>query len=148
SFLPQDGRGNRLPVVVNGQAVTLINESYNANPLSMRAALDALATCSEAHQRVLVLGDMLELGDLSASAHLELAGVLKTFACRKILLIGTAMKSVKTQLHAVGEDCEWFPDLDSLAAELSRVARKNDQVLIKASNGIGLQELIRRFKGN
>ncbi|HEX4918214.1 MAG TPA: CapA family protein, partial [Limnobacter sp.] len=47
SFLPQDGRGNRLPVVVNGQAVTLINESYNANPLSMRAALDALATCSE-----------------------------------------------------------------------------------------------------
>ena len=73
---PAAGRGTRIALAVPGGAALLIDESYNANPASMRAALALLgqAPIGARGRRIAVLGDMLELGAAGAALHRELAG--------------------------------------------------------------------------
>ncbi len=141
------------------QAITLINDAYNANPDSMRAALETLASltpATAAGRRVAILGDMLELGDLSPLTHRELGQfAIELDAGRQqetgrhaidlIILIG------KLSLFAAGEIGRAWPDSrfaalpvwsDDVPGRVADLIKPGDVVLIKASRGMALERVI------
>jgi UDP-N-acetylmuramoyl-tripeptide--D-alanyl-D-alanine ligase len=133
------GRGARRTIPVAGGEALLIDESYNASPASMRATLAVLA--HEPGRRVAVLGDMRELGALSAGYHAELAGPLLDARVELALLVGEAM----APLAAALEDRLDFVHVPDVAAALEcfpSMIRADDAILVKGSNGVGLSRLV------
>lgn len=144
---PPPGRGARTRLSAPGGEILLIDESYNANPASMRAALATLATVSTQNfpRRIAVLGDMLELGPAAARLHRELfdavddAGVDLLFACGPLMkgLYDAAPSAMK------GGYAETAAKLAPLV--LSH-AQAGDVLMVKASNGTKLGTLIDALK--
>ncbi len=131
-----EGRGTRHRLRVQGGEILLIDESYNANPASMRAALAALAEASPGPggRRVAVLGDMLELGDRSAELHAQLAKAVEDAGVDSLYVSGKMMRhlwnAAPARLRAARvEDPRELPDI--LRADL----RAGDVVMIKGSLG-------------
>jgi UDP-N-acetylmuramoyl-tripeptide--D-alanyl-D-alanine ligase len=128
------GRGARTALDVEGGRALLIDESYNANPASVRAALAAMATVPRAEfpRRVAVLGDMLELGDAAPDLHrglreaVDAAGVDLVFAC------GPMMKHLFDHLRSAQQGA-WAPDAARLAPGLLDAVQAGDVVMIKGS---------------
>ncbi len=139
---PPPGRGARDLLQVAGGQVLLIDESYNANPASMRASLATLATVARDKfpRRIAVLGDMLELGPSAAELHKGLldaviaAGVDQLFACGPHMkgLYAAASPAIK------GGYAETAQELEGLVAS---ALRAGDAVMIKGSNGMRLGPL-------
>ncbi|MGE0022528.1 MAG: UDP-N-acetylmuramoylalanyl-D-glutamyl-2,6-diaminopimelate--D-alanyl-D-alanine ligase [Hyphomicrobium sp.] len=151
SLPPPPGRGTRTVLSVGGGELLLIDESYNANPASMRAAFSVLATVprSDYPRRIAVLGDMLELGPEEVALHVGLkeavdgAGTDLVFAC------GPNMGHLFSAL-APGRQGAWAPSSAELAGRLLAVVAPGDVVMIKGSNGsrMGLlAEALRRKLG-
>jgi UDP-N-acetylmuramoyl-tripeptide--D-alanyl-D-alanine ligase len=117
--------------------VVVINDCYNANPLSMRAALDDLATQAPHGRRVAVLGDMLELGPGEEQAHREIGAYAAASGVDVLLAVGP-LSTLLPETFGGGES-HTAADARA-AAELAReVVRPGDVVLVKASRGIGLE---------
>lgn len=133
---PPPGRGSRAELPLAGGRILLIDESYNANPASMRAALGVLGTVPRAvyNRRIAVLGDMLELGAQEKTHHAALkdavdaAGVDLVFAC------GPNMAHLFDAL-APARQGAWEPAAEALAGRLFAVLQPGDVVMIKGSNG-------------
>ena len=147
------GRGARTTFPVPGGSLLLIDESYNANPASMRAALAAMATVPRHAfpRRIAVLGDMLELGPHVAEFHrglkaaVDAAGVDLVFAC------GPNMRLLFDDL-AQSQRAQWSEGSVGLAAGLARALRPGDVVMIKGSLGTRMAPLVEavtaRFGGS
>ena len=141
------GRGTRTELLTPGGAVLLIDESYNANPASMRAALSVLATLPRAQyrRRIAVLGDMLELGAEATSLHVGLkeavdaAGVDLVFAC------GPQMAHL---YHALPEQRRgaWSEQSTGIETALLDAIAAGDAVMIKGSNGSRMAPLVAAVK--
>jgi UDP-N-acetylmuramoyl-tripeptide--D-alanyl-D-alanine ligase len=121
--------------------VTLVNDAYNANPMSVLAAADVLADLPGG-RKVMVLGDMRELGERARELHLQTGGELATRAIDLVVGVGPlgqllAAGAADAGLTAVGAD-----DLDAAVAELSRRLAPGDVVLLKGSRAMGLEGLI------
>jgi UDP-N-acetylmuramoyl-tripeptide--D-alanyl-D-alanine ligase len=119
---------------------TVINDAYNANPTSMRAALSVLAEYPA--PRIAILGDMLELGDVTAPAHREIAELAARTA-EHTVLIGPHFAAVLDALNldggAVTAHAEWSDDLArTIAASISADAT----LLLKGSRGMALERLL------
>ena len=141
------GRGARHAVTLpSGSAITLIDESYNANPASMRAAVAVLQSSRPGPEgrRIAVLGDMLELGQQAAALHGELREPLAAAGVDKVFLVGDAMKALDDALDGTLA-CEWHESRSELEASLLKDLREGDVVMIKASNGIGLSNIVDRL---
>jgi UDP-N-acetylmuramoyl-tripeptide--D-alanyl-D-alanine ligase len=128
------GRGNIHHLKNN---ITLLDDSYNANPDSVKAALLTLAR-RPAHRRIAVLGDMLELGDHSAQAHRDLAA-----ACAGVDVVVTVGPHM-THLHKALPKAHQGPHFQT-QEEVTLDLRAGDVVLVKGSNGIGLSKLVGRL---
>jgi len=126
-------RGER---VVLTRGATVINDCYNANPLSMRAALDDLAMQETAGRRVAVLGDMLELGPDEREHHAEVGA--RAAAAGVELLIAVGPRSA-AMLGAFGGEAHAVPDAAAAARLASELVGPGDLVLVKASRGVGLE---------
>ena len=138
------GRGARHTLKLpDGSAATLIDDSYNANPASMRAALDVLSRAEpgEGGRRIAILGDMLELGTSSAALHAELKESLLAASVDIVFLAGNEMKALDDVLAGV-VTCQWHESNDELLADLERQMRGGDVVLVKASKSIGFSPLV------
>ncbi|ALN74097.1 UDP-N-acetylmuramoylalanyl-D-glutamyl-2,6-diaminopimelate--D-alanyl-D-alanine ligase [Aureimonas sp. AU20] len=138
------GRGERHVLSLpSGGEWTLIDESYNANPASMRAALALLAQCApgEDARRIAVLGDMLELGAQSRALHVELASAVLDAHPDLVLLAGTEMTALDAALERLVRH-EWHSSTDELRASLLRHLRPGDVVMIKASKSIGFSKVV------
>lgn len=116
--------------------VTIVNDAYNANPESMIASLRAFNVAhSAAARRVVVLGDMLELGSDSGAAHEELGTLLEEMSIDSLVCVGAAMSS------ALGSRAALV--LDDLGAErVAGLFAPGDAVLLKGSRGIGLERVL------
>jgi UDP-N-acetylmuramoyl-tripeptide--D-alanyl-D-alanine ligase len=126
-------RGQRLRLA---DGVTVIDDCYNANPMSMRAALDDLAATAGEGRRVAVLGDMLELGPQEQAFHAEI-GVHA--AQRGVdVLVAVGPRSTVTA-EAFGHGAHTVLDAATAAALVPGLLRPGDTVLVKASRGIGLE---------
>jgi UDP-N-acetylmuramoyl-tripeptide--D-alanyl-D-alanine ligase len=117
----------------------VINDAYNANPESMRAALRSLGHLPAAGRRVAVLGDMLELGAHAEEEHAALADV--AVAAGVDLLVAVGPHSAVTAAHAerAGIVTLTAADRDEAHALVAAHVRPGDAVLVKASRGIGLE---------
>jgi UDP-N-acetylmuramoyl-tripeptide--D-alanyl-D-alanine ligase len=117
----------------------LINDAYNANPLSLRAALEALAARRNGGRAIAVLGSMTELGRETARWH-ALAGRQAGELVDLLVAVGPGARGYLD--GATGRtDCLWFPDLDSATDPLRSLLRKDDVVLLKGSRVAGLERL-------
>ena len=130
---PVQGRLQRLSGI-NG--CTILDDSYNANPASMQAALHTLAAMPG--RRIAIIGDMAELGADAKAAHQQ----LRVSDTDMLILVGTHMYA----LHRQQPDSQWFADTTALLAWLEQ-QRKNftdqDHILIKASNSMQLCQVVR-----
>jgi UDP-N-acetylmuramoyl-tripeptide--D-alanyl-D-alanine ligase len=133
---PPSGRGVRHNLSIDGLHLTVIDESYNANPASMRAALDMLGATQPAGRgrRIAVLGDMLELGDHSDRLHGELVEPLLTAQVDQVFACGPAMKALWQKLPAAVRG-SYASSSAELIAPLLESIRSGDVIMIKGSLG-------------
>jgi UDP-N-acetylmuramoyl-tripeptide--D-alanyl-D-alanine ligase len=131
-------RGERLQLP---GGVLLINDCYNANPMSMRAALDDLAETATG-RRVAVLGDMLELGAQERSLHRELGAYAATQGVELLVTVGPRASAMREGLAAHADvQVHSVPDAAAAAALLRRLLRDGDSVLVKGSRAMCLERV-------
>jgi UDP-N-acetylmuramoyl-tripeptide--D-alanyl-D-alanine ligase len=133
------GRGARMQIAAGDGTATLIDESYNANPASMRATLAVLAR--EPGRHVAVLGEMRELGEREGEYHAGLAEPLVAANVETVVLVGEAMASLAATLEGRID----FVHVRDAATALDRaraVVRAGDTMLVKGSNGVGLARVV------
>ncbi len=134
AFEPLTGRGAEATVSISNGTFTLIDESYNANPISMASAIATLGARKTANRRIVALTDMLELGPEAATFHADIAGALEAASIDLVFCAGPLMKSLWDALPPTrrGGYAETAPDL---APRLAQALRAGDVVMVKGSNG-------------
>jgi len=149
------GRGARHRIAVAGGEALLIDESYNANPASMRATLKALAA-TIALRRIAVLGSMKELGDFSDAFHRQLTEPLTEAGVTHAILVGTEMAALaeelgKASVNPLGKAIT-FAHCGTPAEAIALLGQfglaPGDAVLVKGSNSVGLGRLVSHFTEN
>ena len=138
-FIALKGRGARF--IAGG--VEVIDESYNANPASMAAALTLLGKASG--RRVVVLGDMLEMGTDAPAHHAGLAPALQTSHADLVFLCGPQMKALWDVLPA-DRRTAYAPNSGELVAQVVQALHAGDTVLVKGSNGSRMSVIIDALK--
>ena len=140
----EKGRGQRHTLSVDGGTFTLIDESYNANPASMEAALDLLAAApiGESGRRIAVLGDMLELGEHSADLHARLAKPVANSGVEQLFLAGPEIKPLADKVSK-SVQCRYEDTVDGLIDSVVAMPQPGDAIMIKSSNGIGFSRIVR-----
>ena len=133
-FQPLAGRGQTRTVTTLDGAFTLIDESYNANPLSMAAGFKTLGARSTSGRRVVVLTDMLELGEQSRDLHEGLAGPIDAAGLDLVHAAGPEMRWLYDALP-VSRRGVWRATAAELAAEAALLVASGDIVMVKGSNG-------------
>jgi UDP-N-acetylmuramoyl-tripeptide--D-alanyl-D-alanine ligase len=143
SLSAERGRGMRHRLKHPDGEITLIDESYNANPASMQAALRLLdaAEVEGKGRRIAVLGDMLELGPHSAKLHSGLADVIAGTRTDMVLLAGKEMKALADSLPA-GMQKEHRDSVEEIIPLVLETIRPGDAVMVKSSNGVGFSRLV------
>jgi UDP-N-acetylmuramoyl-tripeptide--D-alanyl-D-alanine ligase len=143
SLEPPPGRGARLAIRAGSGTGLLLDESYNANPASVRAALDVLGRLPG--RRIAVLGDMLELGESAPALHAGLvdavaaAGVERLFTCGPLMRhLHAAVEPWRRAVHAAGSS--------ELVAPLRDALRAGDVVLVKGSLGSRMGRIVEALR--
>jgi len=142
----EGGRGARHVLEhPDGGSFTLIDESYNANPTSMRASLSLLhATPPEGPRgrRIAILGDMLELGRQSGKLHADLARPIVDAEVNVLYIGGREMSVLKNALP-VEISVEYRQSTDELLPLVTKAVRPGDVVMVKSSKGIGFSKIVK-----
>jgi UDP-N-acetylmuramoyl-tripeptide--D-alanyl-D-alanine ligase len=146
SLQPLDGRGRRHRIAAGEGSAELIDESYNASPASMRAALAVLGAMlpGKGARRIAVLGDMLELGNEAQRLHAELARPIAEAGIALVFTVGPNMRALYDALpkrlrggHAASSA--------EMAEIVARRVRPGDIVTVKGSFGSRMAEVVRRL---
>ncbi|MGN0920020.1 MAG: UDP-N-acetylmuramoyl-L-alanyl-D-glutamate--2,6-diaminopimelate ligase [Alphaproteobacteria bacterium] len=143
-LLPMAGRGEVQKVVLNHQKITLIDDAYNANPGSMKAAIKMLGFYPG--RKIAVLGDMLELGEEGEKNHLDLAPVLAQNGIQAVFACGVLMQKM-LKLLPDSVQTKWAKTPEELLTLLKGFIQTGDVVLVKSSHGTGLWRLVEQMKG-
>ncbi|MBB3912738.1 Mur ligase family protein [Sphingomonas desiccabilis] len=138
-FRSLPGRGETLPLTIDGKRVTLIDDAYNANPASMVAALADLAE-RPGTRRVAVLGEMAELGEAEQALHRQLAGAVDPRIDR-LHLLGPLWSEFWEDLPAPQRGCH-AQTLPALRAVVRAELRDGDVILFKGSNSKGIHQIV------
>ncbi|MCX8996469.1 UDP-N-acetylmuramoylalanyl-D-glutamyl-2,6-diaminopimelate--D-alanyl-D-alanine ligase [Rhizobiaceae bacterium BDR2-2] len=137
------GRGERHRRRIGDGAFMLIDESYNANPASMRAAIAVLAAAETGGEgrRIAVLGDMLEMGAHSDAVHADLAGPLLAAGISHVWLAGPAMAHLRDALPE-SVSVEYREKTGDLASFVAQSVLPGDAVMVKSSLGLGFGKIV------
>jgi UDP-N-acetylmuramoyl-tripeptide--D-alanyl-D-alanine ligase len=133
-FAPLAGRGAESVVAVTGGAFTLIDESYNANPVSMASAIKTLGLRATSGRRIVALTDMLELGPDERAFHAGLAEHLEAASIDLVFCAGPLMKSLWDALPPTRRG-GYAETAAALAPQLAQAVEAGDVVMVKGSNG-------------
>jgi UDP-N-acetylmuramoyl-tripeptide--D-alanyl-D-alanine ligase len=143
---------NRTEWLMGKRGERILSDVYNSNPTAVRAVLDSFANVDTEGRRLVVLGDMLELGEDADQMHASLADKLDADRFAQVYLIGPHMKALEKRLideNIYSEDAVHYYDaneLQQLTNDLSDGIRSNDSVLLKASHGIHLENVVDKIK--
>ena len=146
-FAPLKGRGARFTVLAKTGGIDIIDESYNANPASMVAALGLLAAVRPhaSGRRIAVLGDMLELGSEALALHAGLAKDIETANADLVFLCGPQMAALWQALPSTRKGA-YAKNSAELAPQLTGALRAGDIVLVKGSFGSRMAVIIEALK--
>ena len=135
--------GSRLAHKTAWNNATIIDDSYNAAPLSMRAALDLLTACQP--RRIALLGDMYELGSEEQAAHRSL-GVYAASRCDWLIAVGERSRDLIDAAREAGhEQACWVAEPEQAAEILRQSLEPSDTVLVKASHAMHLERVVERL---
>ncbi|MGL5830386.1 MAG: glutamate ligase domain-containing protein, partial [Angustibacter sp.] len=142
---PQLSAG-RMQVAHRPDGVTIINDAYNANPESMRAALKALAVASRPPDRRswAILGEMLELGEAAVAEHDAIGRLAVRLNIAQLVVVGAGARAIHTgavQEGSWGGESVFLPDIAEAVDLVRAELRPGDVVLVKSSRAAGLEEL-------
>lgn len=132
--------GRRSAVSDTGK-ITLIDDSYNANPDSMKCGIDSLMQLPGRH--VCILGDMLELGTKEKEMHAAVGSYARERGVDAILCTGPLSEEIA---KSAGEIAAWYPDRETLIAALPQKIQTGDRVLVKASRGMHFEQIAEALK--
>ncbi|MBO0769638.1 MAG: hypothetical protein J2O48_13225, partial [Solirubrobacterales bacterium] len=124
-----------------GGGITVLDDSYNANPMSMRAALDELAA-GPATRRIAVLGDMLELGPGAAEFHRQV-GAYASERANVLVSVGPLSAAMG---EGYGGEHHHVDDATGAAELVRGLVQPGDVVLVKASRGVGLERVVEHLR--
>ncbi len=156
-WFPPEGRGQRWRIELGPAgrdgAITLIDDSYNANPASIRAALAVLAASPLADvagregrgRRIAFLGDMLELGPTEDSLHAGLADLAEIDGIDTLHLAGPRMRALHQALPAEKRG-HWFEDSEKLAQWVCKAIDAGDVCVVKGSLGMAMRRVVDSIK--
>ena len=136
AFEPVKGRSRALALQLDGRALTLIDDSYNANPDSVRAAIEVLATLPA--PRLLVLGDMGEVGDQGPQFHAEAGQLARSLGIETLFTLGQASDAAAISF---GKG-QHFADIDSMQAAVRSVLPQTGSVLVKGSRFMKMERVV------
>ncbi len=144
---PPSGRGERIELGENGSRLTLLDESYNANPASMRAALSILGQVPVGlrGRRIAIMGDMLELGPEAAALHAGVAQAVEENGIDLVFCCGPLMKSLWNALPREKRG-GYAPDSEALCEIVLAGVRPGDAVMVKGSNGSRMARVVSALK--
>jgi UDP-N-acetylmuramoyl-tripeptide--D-alanyl-D-alanine ligase len=120
----------------------LIDDTYNANPESMRSSLELLGRISDYGQKIAILGDMFELGDNEIKLHKKLSSVIKLSKIDSVFTIGKRMKYLNEELKRSGINLKHFNSRNALKTFLNKYDFINSVILVKGSRGMKMEEFV------
>jgi len=141
------GRGNLIQAEKNGIKFTIIDDTYNANPASMKAGLKFLVDLKnyqKDRRTVSFIGDMLELGEFSEQAHKEIANYICSYNIDRVLLVGEAMGGIIAQINPeklIGH----FQNSSLAAQNLNFQPQNGDIIFFKGSRGLRMEKIIEKL---
>ena len=134
----------RMEVQRTADGITVINDAYNANPESMRAALKSLASMAHGHRTWAVLGEMRELGEHAVEEHDAVGRLAVRLDISHLIAVGEGARPIHmgaAHEGSWGKESQWVPDVAAALAVLDQALAAGDVVLVKASRSIGLERV-------
>lgn len=134
--------------ILRGSGITVIDDTYNAGPESMQASLDVLADLPDIQRRIAVLGDMLELGENSASLHRAVGVHAAEKNIQILITVGAASSQIEAGFRDIRPDAPVYHcDCTEEAGHiLQRLLRKGDGLLVKGSHAMHMDEIVNVLK--
>jgi UDP-N-acetylmuramoyl-tripeptide--D-alanyl-D-alanine ligase len=132
--------------IIRKKNFILINDTYNANPESMKTAFEFMKTLTNL-RRIAILGDMFELGGLSVKAHKNLAIQLKRNKINEVYMVGSLMKNLNEELEGIKIVNKYFKKRKALIEYLTKHNFDNSVVLVKGSRGMKMEEFSKILEG-
>lgn len=146
SYKPDDSSGYGRMLLEKAGGISILNDSYNANPESMTAALNTIGAMETNGKKYAVLADMLELGEAAEKEHID---IIKYAAGKAdmIYLTGAEMKKAISKIGPSGfAHIQYFADKDGLADELLNSINDRDVLLVKGSRGMRMEKIVLKIK--
>lgn len=138
-----EGRGLRWRAELSkGKVVEIIDDSYNASPESMKALISVLTSRKGARRRVLVFGDMLELGVDEQEKHADVAGLISKSGVDHLVTVGPLSALAVAGIDKKGFTHRSFPDSAAAAADILNELSSGDVVGVKGSQAVGLRKVV------
>ena len=140
----------RMEVQQTSNGVTVVNDAYNANPESVRAALKTLRSMAQGARTWAVLGEMRELGDLTVPEHDSIGRLAVRLDISRLVCVGPATKVMHLAASnegSWGEESIWVPSPEAAMELLDAEVQPGDVVLVKASRAIGLERIAMHLLG-
>jgi UDP-N-acetylmuramoyl-tripeptide--D-alanyl-D-alanine ligase len=146
NFKIPEGRGNEKYIKIKNKKILLINDSYNSNPSSLNEAIHnfSLRKKKNNQRKVLVMGDMLELGIKSKYYHDQAAKILNKTNIDKVHCVGSMMRYAHQRLNLMKRGL-LFRNIRSFKENIFNLLENNDILLVKSSNRIGLFNFFNKF---
>ncbi len=137
-FSIPSGRGE----IISHDGVTIIDDSYNANLASTLAGLQTLMRLPTQGRRIVVFGDMLELGPISEEHHRQVGLSIVEYGVDELFCYGSETKAAFSAAHSAGIAGNHYTDKGALSAALGRIVTAGDVVYIKGSRGMAMETII------
>ncbi len=136
--------GNMRQNIISFKGIKIINDAYNASPQSMQAALNVLEELCSKTRGIAVLGDMLEMGDMTAELHYSVGSFIKDKKIDYLITIGEASKNISKAVAESGNQKIGFQHFENNKDALKyifSIIRQGDYILIKGSRGMKMEEI-------
>ncbi|MBQ7091948.1 MAG: UDP-N-acetylmuramoyl-tripeptide--D-alanyl-D-alanine ligase [Clostridia bacterium] len=142
AYVPAAGRMD----IIKGRSITLLSDAYNASPTSMKGSIDI--ACKAEGRSVLILGDMLELGDNAPEYHYQVGRHAAAAGADLLISIGELSREINRGAAEGGVETMHFANREELSKKLDYIILEGDTVLVKASHSMGLDNIAEYLKNN